>query len=87
MASRLKIVRLSNDAFTALLRLDGSKRLRIVGLPPDARVVGVSDAESFYHDRVCIKVSSGEFEEVPEGTAIPELALECFEVKPGREFL
>jgi len=75
MPRRLKILRVSAEALADLLRLDGSKRIRISGLPADARIVRVSDLIFFERGFFAFQVESAEFPEVVTGEMLPWLNL------------
>lgn len=74
MSKRLKIVTIPLKRLTGWLSWDGSGAIRIMGLPEDANIVGVS--ECFDEDKIAFKIESAEFPEVEMGRRIPELILE-----------
>lgn len=81
---RLKILKIPNDLLVGLLSLDGSKRIRIGGLPPDARIVAVSDKVYFDQDCMAFKVESDSFPEIEStDTVIPPLTLTVTEIRSG----
>jgi hypothetical protein len=78
---RLRILRLSSPLLVALLSLDGSKRIKITGMPADAKIVGMSQDQFFLTDQYALKIESETFEKVPHGVGIPEMVLECSEIR------
>lgn len=80
MSRRIKILHVTNDILVAFFQLDGTKRLKVTGMPADARIVGVDQHRYWDEDRTSFTVRSAEFPEVPENEAIPDLNVELCEV-------
>ncbi len=77
--SRLKILCVSSDTLASLLSLDGTKRIKIEGLPADAHFVGVTQRVDM--DLFAFRVESAAFSEVSDAHPIPELCLTCREIQ------
>lgn len=60
-----------------MLRMDGSKAIRIIGMPADAQIVGMTDSTIHYYDDVQFVIESSEFPVVPPNSLIPDLILQC----------
>ncbi len=85
---RAKVLHLDPGLFADLLRLDGSKRIRLDGLPADARLIAVSD--KCLANVFSFVIESTEFPEVRQGDVFPELTLTVSEISSplmGREFI
>lgn len=88
--ARVKIVKIHRDILLGLLRMDGTKRYRIDGLPDDARIVGMSGSLYFDSDNLAVKVESDTFADIGYCDHIPPLSLEISEIHETairREFL
>ena len=72
---RLRIAYVSYAWLKEFLSLDGAKLVKVVGLPADAKIVGVSTESRFDCDQISIKVESESFDEVASGYPVPELTL------------
>jgi hypothetical protein len=73
---RLKILRVTRMLLTAIFQQNRSRQFVIVnGLPHDAELVGISEHADFSTGGVALKFRSDEWEEVPEGHAIPEVRI------------
>ena len=72
---RLRIAYVSYAWLKEFLSLDGAKLVKVVGLPADAKIVGVSTDSRFDCDQISIKVESESFDEVTSGYPVPELTL------------
>jgi hypothetical protein len=79
MSRRLIILRVSTEALAALFSLDGSRKIRLEGMPADAKIVGVSGDAGFYSDIIAFKVESQEFPEIEPFAAIPYMELKVRE--------
>ena len=75
-ARRVRILRVSGCLLADLLRLDGRQLVRIKGLPPDARLVNVSDHFSFGSGAFAFHVESEAFSAVEPDSHIPEIELQ-----------
>ena len=79
---RLRIAYVSYAWLRQFLSLDGAKLVKVVGLPADAKIVGVSTESRFDCDQISIKVESASFDEVTSGYPVPELTLTWAERRP-----
>lgn len=70
---RLKILIVTPESLADLLRLDETRRIRIDGMPADARIVKVSD--EIDRNRFAFLVESTTFPEIEEGQPIPRMEL------------
>jgi hypothetical protein len=88
---RLKILRFSPELLVGLLSMDGTRRVKAEGLPADAKIVAVNELAYFLCNQIAFKIESQEFDEVPDGHAIPDLMLTVSEVRDeprrGLEFI
>lgn len=77
---RVREVRIEADVFINLLQwLDGTRYVLCDGLPPDARVVGIT-VDKLYNT-IQLYVESDAFEPVPEGFVPPLLPITIRTVK------
>ena len=74
--ARVKILRINPEWLANLLRLDGKWLVKIDGLPPDARIIGISDHQHFDRDIICLKVESQEFPDVRAGNTFEWMNLD-----------
>jgi hypothetical protein len=73
MSRRVKILNVSPEYLVTLLQQDGTRRVRIEGMPADAKIVNVSDQYKFNCGWISFMVESDTFPEVKDGRAIPEM--------------
>lgn len=76
---RLKVLYIADEALVALLSLDGTRRVRVEGMPADAKIVGYSSHLFFHRDALALKVQSETFPEVAPYDALPTLELKVTE--------
>lgn len=74
---RLKLLRIDSNLLVALLSNDGSKLMRIDGMPADTRIVGMSPYLYFDQDCWAFQVESAEFPIRQEGCHIETMELTC----------
>lgn len=77
---RLKLVKISNDLLTDLLRLGGQSAIKIDGLPKDARLVRVGAELFFDQDVTGIIFESEDFQKLGPADTIPVLNLQVTEI-------
>lgn len=72
---RVKILRVEMSLFLLMLQgMDGERRIKCVGIPADAKTVGIFTDRAF--NTVEIAIESNEFPETPVGLDPPFLRLE-----------
>lgn len=78
---RVRLLFIDPTVMVGLLSLDGTKRVRIEGLPVDARIVSVFQLPT--HNQIAFVVESEEFSEVPGDCMPPALRLNVTEIYDG----
>ena len=76
---RLKILKITNELFRALLLQDGTRAIKVTGIPADVvfNAFGYDD----YYDTFKIRLESESFREMPPGSCIEEIRPEVLEVR------
>lgn len=81
-AKRVRVLHISNATLVEMFRRDDrtGKRVRLDGMPEDARIINVSDQARFLYDQTSFLIESDTFDEVRPGDAIPTLNLIAHEL-------
>ncbi len=78
MSRRVKHLTMHNSLLVGLFSLDGTKAIRLDGMPADANIVYVSPHWQHANETVFV-VESSSFPEVPDGDPVPQFSLMCSE--------
>lgn len=75
---RVMILNVSATVLVGLFSLNGKQLVRILGMPFDARILNVS--YRFDRGEVSFLIESNTFDEVPDGSAVSTIDLECLSI-------
>lgn len=78
---RMKRLTLTGELFRHLLIQDGTRAIKVEGIPKDVQITAIYD--DMLCDRIVLRLESDSFPEVPESCMVPDLVVTVTDVEVG----